>query len=74
MEKIMLYRDKNGNVRCKFRGMDMAVEELNIPLLAQLYKQTGFLPKIGFPVDDFALSAVANQLTDKIKQTAMMLL
>ena len=29
MEKIMLYRDKNGNIRCTFRGMDMAVEDLN---------------------------------------------
>lgn len=73
MEKIMLYRDKNGNIRCTFRGIDMAVEDLNIPLLAQLYKQTGYLPKIGFPVTDFGLSTVANQITEKIKQTAMMI-
>ena len=73
MEKIMLYRDKNGNVRCQFRGMDMPVDELNIAMLAQLYKQSGLLPRFGFPVDDFGLSTVANQLTEKIKQTAMML-
>ena len=73
MEKIMLYRDANGRVRCQFRGMDMPVEELNIPLLAQLYKQTGYLPKIGFPVEDFGLSTVANQITEKIRQTAMMI-
>ena len=74
MEKIRLYRDKDGKIRCNFRGMDMPVDELNIPLLAQLYKQLGQLPKFAFPLDDRGLAMVADQLTQRIKQTAMMIL
>lgn len=73
MEKIMLYRDKNGNVRCTFRGLDMSIDELNIPLLAQLYRQSGQMPKFGFDPTDFGLSMVANSLTEKIKQTSMII-
>ena len=52
----------------------MPVEELNIPLHAQLYKQLGVMPKFGFPPDDIGLSVVAKNLTEKIMQTAMQLM
>ena len=70
MFKIELYKDENGNVRCKYNGKDMDITELNVPLLAQLYKQVGQLPSFVYPLDDVELNVIAKSLTESIKNTA----
>ena len=71
MWKIELYRDEDGNIRIVFNGKDMLVTELNVPLLAQLYKQTGQLPSFALrDKNDAELSVVSHSLTESIKDIA----
>ena len=74
MDKIMLFKKADGSVWYDYRGMQGPLDELNIALLAQLYKQTGQMPMIGFPKDDVQLSILAKTLKDNIQQTAIRLM
>ena len=74
MDKIELFKKEDGSVWYSYRGKEAPIDELNIPLFAQLYKQLHQLPSFGFPQDDIELSILAKTLTENIKQTAMRLM
>lgn len=74
MEKIMLFRKSDGSIWYRYRGIEAPVSEFNVPMFAQLYKQLGQVPKIGFPIGDNELSFMAKKLTDNIIQTASQLM
>jgi len=70
MNKIELFKKEDGSVWFRFNGKEQPINELNVPLFAQLYKQLGQMPSFGFPSDDIELSILAKTLTENIKQTA----
>ena len=70
----MLFKKDDGSVWYSYRGKEEPVSKLNIPLFAQLYKQLGQLPSIGYPQDDIELNVLAKTLTENIKQTASQLM
>ena len=74
MDKIELFKKEDGSVWYSYRGKEGPISELNIPLIAQLYKQLGQLPSFGYPQDDIELNVLAKTLTENIKQTAMRLM
>ena len=74
MDKIMLFKKEDGSVWYSYRGKEEPVSKLNIPLFAQLYKQLGQLPSIGYPQDDIELNVLAKTLIENIKQTASQLM
>ena len=70
MDKIELFKKEDGSVWCRYRGKEMPINELNIPLFAQLYKQLGQMPSFSYPLDDVELNVLAKSLTENIKITA----
>ena len=70
----MLFKKDDGSVWYSYRGKEEPVSKLNIPLFAQLYKQLGQLPSIGYPQDDIELNVLAKTLIENIKQTASQLM
>ena len=74
MDKIELFKKEDGSIWYSYRGKEAPVDQLNIPLFAQLYKQLGQMPSFGFPQDDVELSILAKTLTENIKQTASRLM
>ena len=73
MDKIQLFKKEDGSVWYEYRGKEAPIDELNIPLFAQLYRQLGQMPGFGFPEGDIELSILAKTLTENIKQTSYQL-
>ena len=69
MYDIELFKDESGEVRVLFQGKECSIKEFNLPLVVQLYKSVGQLPKFVLrdPTDP-DLNYLSNSLAESIKK------
>ncbi len=69
MFDIVLFKNEEGEVRVLFQGKECSIKEFNLPLVVELYKGVGQLPKFVLrdPTDP-DLNYLQNSLSESIKK------